>query len=147
MTTEAAVEEMEVDAGTAHGVDARVREGARDCAWNVIAAIHDEAERIREREVDEAIRRLEAHGDLTDTQRDIVESMADDIFDRLLEPATRQLVTAAVDEEPFPVDAARKMFDVDVDGDADPDLDVDTDADGSPPTNRPAASEVTGDGD
>jgi glutamyl-tRNA reductase len=139
MTTEAAVEEVDVDAGTARSLDARVREGTRDCAWDVIDAIHDEAERIREREVDEAVRRLEAHGDLTERQRDIVESMAHDIFDRLLEPATKHLVTAAVDEEPCTVDAARKVFDVD--------FDADSNTQSAPRANGSTITEVTSDGD
>jgi glutamyl-tRNA reductase len=82
----------------------------RQCAEAVVAAIHRDAERIKRREVKEAIGRLEAHGDLGETERDAVEEMADSIVEGFLAGATDGL--RATPDWPA-VRAALRLFEPD----------------------------------
>lgn len=88
MTTDA-VEEVDsiVDAGPIRLLERYKRQRAED----VVTAIYEDAERIERREVEEAISKLEARGDLNDVQCDVVEGMADTIVDRLLAAPTESI--------------------------------------------------------
>lgn len=62
----------------------------------VRAAIHTHGERIKQQELQQALRKLDANGDLTDAQRRVVDEMATAILDDLL--STPDAVLAAADD-------------------------------------------------
>lgn len=80
-------------------------------ADDVIAAMYESADRIKAREVQTAISRLEERTDLPDEQRDIVETMADAIVNQLLAAPTKSLREAAVDDDWETIDTALRLFD------------------------------------
>lgn len=133
MTTDA-VEGVEPE--TARGGDRIAERSTCRRAGDVIAAVEEEAERIKRREVDETVRKLEGYDDLTERQREIVETMADAIFDGLLGPPTQRLAAAAVADDPATIEAARQVFALEL-GPGDP----------SERANRPGGPEVTSDDD
>jgi glutamyl-tRNA reductase len=90
----------------------------RKRADRVIAGMHRGAERIKRREVGEAISRLEAEGDLTEAQREIVESMADALVSQLLAAPTRSLRDAAEEDDWSTIHTALQLFDPSVEGGA-----------------------------
>jgi glutamyl-tRNA reductase len=130
MTTDA-VEEVDVTAGSD---TVRLPDGdSHQHAEDVVAAIHEDAERIRRRAVDEAFGKLDARDDLDDVRRDVIEGMADAIVDQLLAAPTTSVHEA---DDRSTLDTAVQLFDLEVEVDAD-----ETHADGS---YRP---EVSGGGD
>ena len=74
-----------------------------------IAAIHEEGERIKRREIEQALRELEPTDD-ADGRREAVEELADMSVDRLLAVPVTSLLTAAEDD-PAAIDAALELFD------------------------------------
>lgn len=62
----------------------------------VRAAINTHGERIKQREVQQALQKLDANGELTEAQREIVEEMATVMLDELL--STPDAVLAAADD-------------------------------------------------
>lgn len=56
-----------------------------------VASIYDDAERVKRRELRNAVNQLEARDELDDGQRKILEAMADAIVGRLLAAPTKQL--------------------------------------------------------
>ena len=74
-----------------------------------IAAIHEEGERIKRREIEQAFRELEPTDD-ADGRREAVEELADTIVDRLLAVPVTSLRTAA-ENDPAAIDAALELFD------------------------------------
>ncbi|MCU4974730.1 glutamyl-tRNA reductase [Halobacteria archaeon AArc-m2/3/4] len=85
----------------------------RTRADEVIAAMYESAERVKQREVETAISRLEANqgGELTDGQREIVESMADALVSQLLAPPTKSLREAAAEDDWGTINTALQLFD------------------------------------
>ena len=75
-----------------------------------IAAIHEKGERIKRREIEQALRELEPTDDAADERREAVEELADTIVDRLLAVPVTSLRTAAEDD-PAAIDAALELFD------------------------------------
>lgn len=65
-------------------------DGGTDPA-RAIDHIERRADEIRTEHVQRALRRLEAHGDLTDEQRAAVETLGERLVDRLVEPPRRSL--------------------------------------------------------
>ncbi|MEF8862509.1 MAG: hypothetical protein V5A29_16200 [Haloarculaceae archaeon] len=63
----------------------------RQCAEAVVTALDRDAERIKHREVEEAIGRLEARRDLGDVERDAVEELADSIVEEFLAAPSESL--------------------------------------------------------
>ncbi|WP_420028537.1 glutamyl-tRNA reductase [Halorussus lipolyticus] len=85
----------------------------RKRADEVISAMYESAERVKERELSEALSKLEAHGDLSDDQRDIVSSMADALVSQLLAPPTKSLRDAAAEDDWGTINTALQLFDPD----------------------------------
>ena len=75
-----------------------------------IAAIHEEGERIKRREIEQAFRELEPTDDAADGRREAVEELADTIVDQLLAVPVTSLRPAAEDD-PAAIDAALELFD------------------------------------
>ncbi|WP_276255764.1 glutamyl-tRNA reductase [Halomontanus rarus] len=85
----------------------------RTRADEVIAAMYESAERVKQREIETAISRLEASQDgaVTDEQREIVESMADSLVGQLLAPPTKSLREAAAEDDWSTINTALQLFD------------------------------------
>jgi glutamyl-tRNA reductase len=112
-------------------------------ADEAIAAMHESADRLKRREVTTAITRLESAGDLTERQREVVESLGDALVGKLLAPPTTSLREAAVADDWDTIRTALDLFDPDFeDGGGPPDaipagapadaVPDDIDADGPP---------------
>ncbi|WP_227374664.1 glutamyl-tRNA reductase [Haladaptatus halobius] len=82
----------------------------RKRADEVIAAMYEGAERMKERELQTALSQLDAHG-LDDEQRAIVESMADALVSQLLAPPTKSLRDAAAEDDWTTINTALQLFD------------------------------------
>ena len=108
-TREAAAEE--VDAMIDEEFDRLVEAYKRRQADEAISTMYEAAERIKAREVDTAVSQLEAAGDLTDEQREAVESMADALVGQLLSAPTKSLRDAAVDDDWSTIRTAMELFD------------------------------------
>ena len=108
-TREAAAEEVEamIDAEFDRLLEAYKRRQADE----VISTMYEAADRIKAREVDTAVSQLEAAGDLTDEQREAVESMADALVGQLLSAPTKSLRDAAVDDDWSTIRTAMELFD------------------------------------
>lgn len=65
---------------------------------------------IKRRNVDRAIRRLEATGDVTDAQRETVEALADAIVAGVLEDPLRVLSAAVADDDAETVSTATALL-------------------------------------
>ncbi|WP_458185671.1 glutamyl-tRNA reductase [Haladaptatus sp. NG-WS-4] len=86
----------------------------RKRADEVIAAMYEGAERVKERELQTALSRLEARG-LDDDQQAIVEAMADSLVSQLLAPPTKSLRDAAAEDDWTTINTALQLFDPEVD--------------------------------
>ncbi|WP_227353460.1 glutamyl-tRNA reductase [Haladaptatus salinisoli] len=82
----------------------------RKRADEVIAAMYEGAERMKERELQTALSQLDARG-LDDEQRAIVESMADALVSQLLAPPTKSLRDAAAEDDWTTINTALQLFD------------------------------------
>ncbi len=82
----------------------------RSRADTVIAAMYESAERIKARELETALGKLE-HDSLTDDQRAVVESMADALVSQLLAPPTKSLREAAAEDDWETITTALQLFD------------------------------------
>ncbi|MGQ4557462.1 glutamyl-tRNA reductase [Halobellus sp. GM3] len=100
------VEEM-IDAEFDRLLDAYKRRQA-DAA---ISTMYEAAERVKDREVDTALSRLDARGELTDEEREIVESMADALVGQLLSAPTKSLREAAAEDDWSTIQTAMALFD------------------------------------
>jgi glutamyl-tRNA reductase len=85
----------------------------RKRADSVIAAMHEGAERVKNRELRTALRKLEAEGELTDDQREVVESLADTLVSQLLAAPTKSLRDAAAEDDWTTIATALQLFDPD----------------------------------
>jgi len=107
----AAVETI-VDAEEAH-----LRERfKRKRADQAIATMYESADRIKARELETALSKLEDRGDLTDEQREAVESLADAVVGQLLAAPTKALREAAAEDDWATINAALQLFDPDFGG-------------------------------
>ncbi|ELY45212.1 glutamyl-tRNA reductase [Natronorubrum sulfidifaciens] len=88
-------------------------------ADEVIAAMYESADRIKERELQTALSRLEGE-EFTDEQRQVVEAMADALVNQLLAPPTRSLREAAAEDDWSTINTALQLFDPDFSGDDGP---------------------------
>jgi glutamyl-tRNA reductase len=91
----------------------------RQRADEAIAAMHESAGRLRDREVSTALSRLEATGELTDDQREVVESLGDALVQKLLAPPTDSLRDAAEEDDWETIRTALELFDPDLDAPVD----------------------------
>ncbi|MFB6091353.1 MAG: glutamyl-tRNA reductase, partial [Halobellus sp.] len=82
-------------------------------ADEAISTMYEAAERVKSREVETALSRLESHsdGDLSDEEREIVESMADALVGQLLSAPTKSLREAAVEDDWSTIQTAMALFD------------------------------------
>ncbi|PSP79720.1 glutamyl-tRNA reductase [Halobacteriales archaeon QS_1_68_20] len=122
------VEEL-VDAEFDHLQEQYKRERADD----VIAAMYESAERVKERELEEAFRKLQARGDLTEEQRQAVESMADALVGQLLAAPTKSLRDAAAEDDWTTINTALQLFDPEFGAEMDG-LPIDAEVPGSVPS-------------
>jgi glutamyl-tRNA reductase len=79
----------------------------------VIAAMYESAEHVKRRETQRALSQLAAttDGEVTDEQREVVESMADALVGQLLAAPTRSLRDAAAEDDWETIHAALELFD------------------------------------
>jgi len=80
-------------------------------ADSVIRGMYQGAEDVKERELDIALSRLGAEGDLTEEQRAAVEGLADALVDQLLAVPTQSLREAAAEDDWATVASAIELFD------------------------------------
>ncbi|WP_435197175.1 glutamyl-tRNA reductase [Natronomonas sp. EA1] len=83
----------------------------RKRADQVIAGMYEGAERMKARELEKALSKLESAGDVTDEQRAIVESMADALVSQLLASPTQSLRDAAEEDDWTTIHTAIRLFD------------------------------------
>jgi len=103
-------------------LDRLVESFKRRRADEAISAMYEGAERVKAREVDTALAKLDAQGELTDAQRETVEALADALVGQLLASPTRSLREAAAEDDWTTIQTAMRLFD--------PRFDA---ADGTPP--------------
>lgn len=84
----------------------------RKRADQVIAAMYEGAERVKSRELRTAVSKLEAETDdeVTDEQKEILESMADALVGQLLSAPTQSLRDAAENDEWSTINTALQLF-------------------------------------
>jgi glutamyl-tRNA reductase len=82
----------------------------RSRADSAIAAMYEGAERTKERELREALAKLDARGELSDGQREAVESLADALVSQLLAAPTKSLREAAADDDWETIVTALRLF-------------------------------------
>jgi len=83
----------------------------RNRADEAISAMYEGAERVKARELDRALEKLEAQGDLTDEQRETVEALADALVGQLLASPTSSLREAAAEDDWTTIQTAMRLFD------------------------------------
>ncbi len=88
-----------------------LRRFKRKRADEVIAAMYEGAEAIKQQELKQAVSRLEANGDLPDAQREAIESMADALVNKLLAAPTDSLREAAEHDDWTTIHTALELFD------------------------------------
>jgi glutamyl-tRNA reductase len=113
----------------------------RKRADEVISAMYEGAERTKAAEVDRAISKLETQGELTDEQRETVESLADSLVGQLLAAPTKSLREAAGEDDWTTIQSAIQLFDPEFGADA-PDLPSAPEPRGSMPDEVPEDADV-----
>ncbi|SDR01946.1 glutamyl-tRNA reductase [Natronobacterium texcoconense] len=103
----------EVESMVDHELELLQDQYKRARADEVIAAMYESANRIKDRELEKAFSRLEGDedGELSDAQREVVESMADTLVSQLLAPPTRSLREAAAEDDWGTINTALQLFD------------------------------------
>jgi len=76
-----------------------------------ISGMYEGAERMKARELEEALTKLEAQGELTEDQRETVKALADSLVSQLLAPPTRSLREAAAQDDWTTIRTAMNLFD------------------------------------
>ncbi|MFB6130859.1 MAG: glutamyl-tRNA reductase [Salinigranum sp.] len=126
----------------------------RKRADEAISAMYESAERVKTRELEKALTKLDAEGGLTDAQRETVGALADALVGQLLAAPTRSLRDAAARDDWTTIQTAMRLFDPDFDGDTAPGAAGTSDSeahsasdDGGPPaSNSPGGPRGTSDG-
>ena len=88
----------------------------RKRADEAISTMYESAERVKHREVATACAKLESTGELTDEQREIVESLADSLVGQLLSAPTKSLREAAAEDDWTTIQTAMGLFNPEFDG-------------------------------
>jgi len=88
-----------------------LEEYKRRQADEAISTMYEAAEQVKAREIETAVSQLEAAGDLTDGQREAVESMADALVGQLLAAPTKSLREAAAEDDWDTIRTAMQLFD------------------------------------
>jgi glutamyl-tRNA reductase len=115
MTTDAI---EEIDWATSSGATPLLEQSECQHTEDVITAIYDDAERIKRDEVKESLGKLDARGELSDAQRDIVKRMANAIVDQLLAAPITCVHRA---DDGSTLDTVVRLFDIDIEVEADDD--------------------------
>ncbi|MFD1646462.1 glutamyl-tRNA reductase [Haloarchaeobius litoreus] len=97
----------EVEAMVETEFDLLLDQYKRKRADEVIAAMYESAERVKAREVETALAKL----DLDDEEQEVVESMADALVGQLLAPPTKSLRDAAAEDDWATINTALQLFD------------------------------------
>ncbi|MFC5279088.1 glutamyl-tRNA reductase [Halorubrum rubrum] len=108
-------EAREVESIIDEELDRILRSYKRKRADDAISAMYAGADRVKARELDRAITKLEAQGGLTDDQRETVEAMADALVGQLLAAPTRSLRDAAGEDDWETIRTALALFDPEFD--------------------------------
>jgi len=108
-------EAREVEAIIDEELDRILEAYKRKRADNAISAMYAGADRVKAREVDRAVSKLEAQGGLTDEQRETVEDLADALVGQLLAAPTRSLRDAAGEDDWETIRTALRLFDPEFD--------------------------------
>jgi len=109
----------------------------RKRADEAISTMYESAERVKNREVGTAFAKLDAHGELTDKQREVIESLADSLVGQLLSAPTKSLREAAAEDDWTTIQTAMQLFNPEFDGDLPAD-DAALDETTTTSTDRPA---------
>ncbi|CDK41081.1 glutamyl-tRNA reductase [Halorubrum sp. AJ67] len=83
----------------------------RKRADDAISSMYAGADQVKARELDRAMSKLEAQGDLTEAQRETVEDLADALVGQLLAAPTRSLRDAAGEDDWETIRTALRLFD------------------------------------
>jgi len=86
-------------------------------ADEVISAMYESAEMVKDRELHTALSRLESQGELTAEQRETVASLADALVGQLLAAPTKSLRDAAAEDDWTTIQTALGLFDPEFGGD------------------------------
>ena len=108
----------------------------RKRADEAISTMYESAERVKNREVGTAFAKLDAHGELTDYQREVIESLADSLVGQLLSAPTKSLREAAAEDDWTTIQTAMQLFNPEFDGEL-PTEDAAGKASTEPPAERP----------
>lgn len=115
MTTDAA---EEIDWAVGSGATPLLEQPECQPAEDVATAMYEEAVRIKRGEVEEALGKLDARGELSDTQRDVVEGMGDAIVNQLLAAPITRIQRGGGRST---LDTVVRLFDLDIEVKADDD--------------------------
>ena len=88
----------------------------RNRADEAISAMYESAERTKQAELETAVRKLEAQGELTEKQRETVAALADALVNQLLSAPTKSLREAAAEDDWTTIHTAMQLFDPDFEG-------------------------------
>ena len=88
----------------------------RKRADEAISAMYESAERVKDREVATAFGKLDSHGELTDKQREVIESLANALVGQLLSAPTKSLREAAAEDDWTTIQTAMQLFNPEFDG-------------------------------
>ena len=83
----------------------------RKRADDAISTMYESAEAVKTRELDTALSKLEAQGELTDEQRETVTALADALVGQLLSAPTKSLRDAAAEDDWTTIQTAMQLFD------------------------------------
>ena len=108
----------------------------RKRADEAISTMYESAERVKNREVGTAFAKLDAHGELTDYQREVIESLADSLVGQLLSAPTKSLREAAAEDDWTTIQTAMQLFNPEFDGEL-PTEDATGKTSTEPPAERP----------
>jgi glutamyl-tRNA reductase len=105
-------EAVETVAEIVDAEEAHLRERfKRKRADRAIATMYESADRIKARELETTLSKLEEHGNLTEEQREAVESLADAVVGQMLAAPTKALRDAAGEDDWATINAALQLFD------------------------------------
>ncbi|MFQ3476564.1 glutamyl-tRNA reductase [Halonotius sp. F2-221B] len=88
----------------------------RKRADEAISTMYESAERVKNREVGTAMAKLDANAELTDTHREVIESLADSLVSQLLAAPTKSLREAAAEDDWTTIQTAMQLFNPEFDG-------------------------------
>lgn len=87
----------------------------RKQADEAISAMYESAERIKRRELETALSKLNVHGAVTSAQRETIEQLADALTNQLLAAPTKSLRHAAAEDDWSTINTALQLFEPEFD--------------------------------